>query len=92
MLVTLTSKGRVTLPREIRDRLRLGAGALLEFQLMPDDTITVRAVRPAARRIRGLLQSPHLRPLPVDEMDAGIDRHLREKHLAASSRTRFSGK
>lgn len=92
MLATLTSKGQVTLPKEIRDRLRLDAGAKLDFQLMPDDTITVRAVRPDARRIRGLLQSPHMRALSVEEMDAGIDRHLREKHLAASSRTRSSGK
>ena len=92
MLATLTSKGQVTLPKAIRDRLQLDAGAKLDFQLMPDDTITVRAVRPDARRIRGLLRSPHSQPLSVEEMDAGGDRLLAEKQVPAASRRRSSHK
>ena len=92
MLATLTSKGQVTLPKAIRDRLQLDAGAKLDFQLMPDDTITVRAVKPDARRIRGLLRSPHSRPLSVEEVDAGVDRLLAEKQVPAASRRRSSHK
>lgn len=92
MLATLTSKGQVTLPKAIRDRLQLDAGAKLDFQLMPDDTITVRAVKPDARRIRGLLRSPHPRPLSVEEMDAGVDRLLAEKQVPAPARRRSSRK
>lgn len=80
MLATLTSKGQITLPKEIRDRLGLDAGAQLDFQLQGDDTITVRAVRPDARRVRGLLKSPHAAPLTVEQMDAGLAEHLRRKH------------
>ena len=36
---------------EIRDRLGLDAGAMLDFQVLPDNTITARAVKPDARRI-----------------------------------------
>ena len=43
MLATLTSKGQITLPKEIRDRLQLDAGALLDFELLPDNTIVVGA-------------------------------------------------
>ena len=42
MLATLTSKGQITLPKEIRDRLGLDAGSMLDFQLLADNTITAR--------------------------------------------------
>lgn len=82
MLATLTSKGQVTLPKELRDRLGLDAGTLLDFEIQADDTIRVRAVRPDARRIRGLLKSPHAAALTVGQMDAGIAEHLKRKHAA----------
>ena len=82
MLATLTSKGQVTLPKELRDRLGLDAGTLLDFEIQADDSIRVRAVKPDARRIRGLLKSPHTAVLTVDQMDAGIAEHLKRKHAA----------
>ncbi len=88
MFATLTSKGQVTLPKEIRDRLGLDAGSTLDFQLLPDNTITARAVKPDARRIRGLLKSPHPSALSVEQMDAGVARHLTHKHAPASGRSK----
>ena len=86
MSATLTGKGQITLPKEIRDRLGLDSGSILNFQVLPDNTITARAVKPDARRIRGLLKSPHATPLTVEQMDEGVARHLREKHLPANRR------
>ena len=79
MYATLTSKGQVTLPKEIRDRLGLDAGSTLDFQLLPDNTIAVRAVKPDARRVRGLLKSPHAKPLSIEQMDEGIAQHVAGK-------------
>lgn len=86
MFATLTSKGQITLPKEIRDRLGLDSGSILNFQVLADDTITARAVKPDARRIRGLLKSPHAAPLTVEQMDEGVAGHLRGKHLPAKHR------
>ena len=72
MFATLTSKGQVTLPKEIRDQLGLDAGAILDFQILEDNTIIARRVKPDARRIRGLLKSPHAAPLTVEQMDAAV--------------------
>jgi antitoxin PrlF len=80
MITTLTSKGQVTLPKEIRERLGLDAGSLLDFQILSDNTITARHVVPDARRIRGLLKSPFPAPLSIEEMDAAISRQLKAKH------------
>ena len=79
MLATLTSKGQITLPKEIRDRLGLDAGSMLDFQLLEDDTITARQVLPDARRIRGLLKSPHATPPTAEQMDEAVSKHLRAK-------------
>ena len=92
MLATLTTKGQITLPKEIRDRLGLDAGSILDFQVLPDNTITARPVKPDARSIRGLLKSPHAGPLTVAQMDEGIAQHLREKHAPASKRGKASGR
>ena len=92
MYATLTSKGQVTLPKEIRDRLQLQAGSTLDFQLLPDNTIVVRPVLPDARRIRGLLKSPHTKPPTVEEMDEGIAAHLRERHSQAVRPRKPSGR
>ena len=86
MLATLTSKGQLTLPKEIRDRLGLDAGSVLDFDILPDNTITARAVTADARRVRGLLASPHRRPPTVEQMDAGVGLFLSAKHAPAKAR------
>ena len=92
MFATLTSKGQITLPKEIRDRLGLDAGSMLDFQVLADNTITARTIKPDARRIRGLLKSPHAGPLTVEQMDAGIAKHLGEKHAVPSRRRNPPGR
>lgn len=92
MFATLTSKGQITLPKEIRDRLGLDAGSMLDFQVLPDNTITARAIKPDARRIRGLLKSPHPAPLTVEQMDEGVVAHLRDKHAPTIRRRSPSGR
>lgn len=83
MLATLTSKGQITLPKKIRDRLGLNAGSMLDFQILTDNTITARQVLPDARRIRGVLESPHATPPTAEQMDEAVSKHLRDKYAPA---------
>jgi len=92
MFATLTSKGQLTLPKEIRDRLSLDAGAILDFQIQADNTITVRRVLPDARRIRGLLKSPHAAPLTVEQMDEAVSKQLRDKHAPTQAGRKSTGR
>ena len=80
MLATITSKGQITLPKPIRDQLGLDTGAVLDFQVLADNTISVRQVKPDARRIRGLLKSPHAKALTVVQMDQAVGQLLRSRH------------
>jgi antitoxin PrlF len=56
MLVTLTNKGQVTIPKRIRDALRLQPGAVVEFSINAAGKVVLRRQRPAghgsARRDR----------------------------------------
>jgi AbrB family looped-hinge helix DNA binding protein len=87
MFVKLSSKGQITLPKEIRERLGLNAGATLDFQLLEDNTIVATRVQADARRVRGILKSPHPGPLTVEQMDEAVSRHIRV-HLAKDARSK----
>ena len=80
MLGTLTSKGQITLPKAIRDKLGLDAGSQLQFTLLPDNTILARAIKPDARSVRGLLKSPLLTSPGVEAEDAGLAVYLAGQH------------
>jgi antitoxin PrlF len=91
MLATLTSKGQITLPKEIRDQLGLDAGSMLDFELRKDKTVILRQVAPDARRIRGLLQSPAAPatpPLSPAQMDEAVSLLLVGKQAAARAATK----
>jgi len=71
---TLTSKGQLTLPRAIRDLLRLGAGDRVDFIVKDDGTVVLRPATVDVRELKGLLHGKGLKPLSVDEMNAIIRR------------------
>ena len=70
--VTLTSRGRLTLPSAIRARLCLEAADKCSVVLQADGTIVLKRLTVATSSpLRGLLTKP-ARALSVAEMDAGI--------------------
>lgn len=79
---TLTSKGQVTIPKRIRERLGLRVGTRLEFRIDARGKLFVEP-ESAGRlgRVPGLLH--HLageRPVTVEEMDEAIRRQVRKRH------------
>ena len=63
---TMTSKGQVTIPKEIRDRLGIEAGTELEFVLEDDGTLTVRPKDPPMERLRSVRERLSNRDIDVD--------------------------
>lgn len=51
---TITTKGQVTVPREIRDRLGLKSGDKMAFTMLSDGTVVMR---PKTRRLADLAGS-----------------------------------
>jgi antitoxin PrlF len=78
---TVTRKGQVTLPKEVRERLRVRDGGKVRFELPSDAPVVVKAAAPSIRDMFGMLGKPP-RSLTLEEMDevvrqAAVDRYLR---------------
>jgi AbrB family looped-hinge helix DNA binding protein len=73
-VATLTSKGQVTIPAAVRQRLGLKTGDRVDFVLAPDGKVTLTPQRTPFENLRGILRSPRPRPVSVREMDEGIRR------------------
>ncbi|MEO8327798.1 MAG: AbrB/MazE/SpoVT family DNA-binding domain-containing protein [Nitrospirota bacterium] len=55
---TLTSKGQITLPKKIREQLKLQPGDRVEFLVGPDGRITVWPVTSDVTILKGLIPKP----------------------------------
>ena len=67
---TLTSKGQVTIPREIRKRLGLKSGDQLGLALLSDGSVILRPKTLCLSELAGLLTRPGQPRITVEEMNA----------------------
>ncbi len=80
MIVTLTSKGQLTLPKAIRDRLQLDAGSKLDFSWQEDGTLTVRPMRSVSSLFGMVRRPPGVPPATLQDLkDARAD-HVADKY------------
>ena len=79
MYATLTSKGQITLPKKIRDQLKLKPGDQLRFDALPDGTLIARPATRSADSIIGILQRPGRLPVSVEGIEQAIARHIRQR-------------
>jgi antitoxin PrlF len=69
---TLTSKGRITLPKSVRERLGIGAGDRIEFIEWEQGFVLVPATTDI-RTLKGLVPKPK-RPVSIEDMNRAIGR------------------
>lgn len=71
---TLTSKGQVTLPKEVRDHLHVAPGDRVDFLIDESGIVTVRPARSRLAGFGGMLHRPGRRVVTVEEMDEATAR------------------
>jgi AbrB family looped-hinge helix DNA binding protein len=64
----ITVKGQATIPKAIRDHLRLKPGDRVKFFLHPDGSVVLLPKLPAST-LRGIVKSRRRRPMTIQEMD-----------------------
>ena len=82
MQTTLTSKGQVTIPKPVRDRLGLEIGDRLRFHFQDDGKLIIEPERKGRLgRLPGLLRdfAPQ-RPVTIEEMRQAVGRRARRKY------------
>jgi antitoxin PrlF len=66
----LTSKGQVTIPKEMREQLHLSPGDKVKFFLQPDGRLVILPKLPASA-LRGMFRS-RVGPVSLEDMESGI--------------------
>ena len=76
---TLTTKGQITVPKEVREHLSIDTDDRLSFTVQPDGSVIVTPITRHVRELGGLLHRPGQRPVSISQMDEGIARRMRTK-------------
>lgn len=76
---TVTTKGQVTIPKKIREFLRVKAGDRLDFGIDGRGEVVVRPSGTDVKALKGLLHRPGRRTVTLDAMDAAIVGHHRRR-------------
>jgi len=76
----VTAQGQISVPAEIRRKLGIGPGAILEWEDDGERVIVRRAGRHTFEDIHRAVFSRKPKPRKLDELKQAIGRHLRAKH------------
>ncbi len=71
---TLTSKGQLTLPKAVRDKLHLKTGDRLRVEVTKDGRVVLEPATVDVLELKGMLPKP-AKPLRLDD----IERAIRER-------------
>ena len=67
-IATMTSKGQMTIPKEIREGLKLKPHDKLSLVLLPDGTVLMRAKTRHFSDFYGSLHDPKRKPITLEQM------------------------
>jgi len=78
---TLTSKGQVTLPKQVRDRLALKEGEQLRVEVGPQGEVVLRREQqPPLQAVFGALRRLARKPVSTARMRQAVRERARRKH------------
>lgn len=77
---TITSKGQITLPREVRESLHLAEGDRVEFRIYSEGDVRLHPLTGSVKKLSGILHRPGMRPVTLAEMEEGIERFHAEEN------------
>ena len=75
---TITSKGQITIPKEVREALGVEAGDRVEFVAQAAGGYTVVAATRDVRHLKGLIAKP-AKPVSVEDMHRAVARAASRK-------------
>lgn len=76
---TVTSKGQITIPKPIRDYLKVKTGDLIDFVTDEAGRVVLQPGASDLTDLKGMLKRAKRAPVGLAEMDAAIARHLERK-------------
>lgn len=81
----LTTKGQTTIPLEVREFLKVGAGDRLGYEFVDGKVVLVPKNR-SALDFAGVLHEPNRKPVPVESMNEALDEAVSERFERSRAR------
>ena len=78
-VATITTKGQVTIPKAVRDSLKLDAGDRIEFIITAGGEARIRPISKKVDDLFGKLCKPGREAVSVEEMDAAIAEKIKSE-------------
>ena len=78
-IATLTSKGQVTIPADVREALCLHSGDRIDFVVDSSGGATVRPLKKTVDEVFGMLHQPGQKSASIANMREAIAKHIRKK-------------
>lgn len=76
----VTAQGQISVPAEVRRKLGLGPGSVLEWDEDGERIVVRRAGRYSSEEIHRQLFAKAPKPRSIAELKEGIRRHMRKRH------------
>jgi AbrB family looped-hinge helix DNA binding protein len=77
----LTAQGQISVPSEVRKKLGVGPGSMLEWEERDDEVVVRRAGRYSFEDIHSaLFPDGPPKPTSTKELKEGIRKHMRKRH------------
>ncbi len=73
-VATLTGKGQTTIPKQVREHLKLKPGDKLDFVIESEGRVVIRPANLDVRELKGLLKRRDGKAMSIEEMNAAIAR------------------
>lgn len=71
---TLTSKGQITIPAQVRASLGLSAGDRIEFVELDKGRFAIMAATQSVKDLKGMIRRP-AQPVSIESMNSAIEAH-----------------
>jgi AbrB family looped-hinge helix DNA binding protein len=76
----LTAQGQISVPKEIRQKLGIGPGAVLEWEEDGERIVVRRAGRYSSEDIHQALFEEAPEPRTLEDLKQGISRYIKTRH------------
>ena len=71
-IARISSRGRVTIPLEVRQQLAIGAGSKINFLFTANGTCVMEPVGMSLRSLEGVFYQARRKPVSLDDMGNAI--------------------
>ncbi len=77
-IATVTTKGQITIPKEIRDYLKLETGSKIEFVIDESGNVKIVPLNVPIEALSGVLHRPGMKTATIEEMEIAITEGARD--------------